>query len=220
MGILLVGCSSFPSLSMNRRIDPIAALQSKAPGEDRIESYRRLGKIAEVPIEMRAMARKLLMDGAASEYNVLARSAAVASLGRYPEPDVVDVLLKATEDRSPIVRVEACHALHQRRDQSVIAALSGLATEDSDPDVRIAATGALVSIGDQSTTGPLMECLKDAEFAVAHRAADGLRKITGAPIATDKYQDWKSWADGNPTPRGVEATAQQVKKNPLMNLFR
>lgn len=210
---------------MGEHRDPVATLQSGVKGSERIDAYRDLARVEEIPSEVRAMARKLLIDGATTEYSVLARASAVAALAHYPEPDVVGALVKASEDRSPIVRVEACHSLREvlkvTKQADGVNAVTQLATSDPDPDVRIAATGALVALEDKETVNSLMECLKDEELAVAHRAADGLRKITGAPVSTDKYLDWKTWADGGKLDPNVQQTADKRSGGlGFMNLFR
>ena len=94
---------------------------------------------------MRALARKLLIDGANTEYSVLARSAAIHSLIGYDEPDVTETLLKATEDRSSVIRIEAIQSLKNRGGDEILKTFRNMAVADTDTDVRIAATDALVA---------------------------------------------------------------------------
>lgn len=218
-GLMLVGCSTIPGLRLNRGSDPITTIQSGAMGDKRIEAYRELAKGDSVPAEVQATARQMLLDGAKNEYNVLAREAAVRGLGAHSGPDVLEALSAACNDKSPIVRVAACRALHEQKDPAVTASLARLATTDPEPDVRIDATGALMSSTDPAAVNALLECLKDEELVVAQRAAEGLRKMTGAPITGQNYAEWKGWIDGSSS-GGVQNVAEKPARSGLFDIFR
>jgi HEAT repeat protein len=221
LGLLLVGCATIPGLRRNEPIDPIAVLQNNGDGTQRIESYRLLAHFEGLPADQQAVARKLLLDGATNEYNVLARTAAIAGLARVPDEEATRVLLSAIEDRSPFIRTEAIRSLQNRNTPAVVEALRQRLSTDSDADVRIAAVEALAVLNNRELVPTLIESLKDTEHAVAHRAAESLRQITGAPVTGDKYTDWKAWADGTPRPtQAVEQTAQKSRWAGVMDLFR
>jgi HEAT repeat protein len=221
LGVLLVGCTTIPGLRRSEPIDPIATLQSGGDGNQRIQAYRLLARINELPPEQQTIARKLLLDGATNEYNILARTAAIAGLADVPDAEATRILLSALEDKSPVIRIEAITALKNRKDPQITDALKRSLTTDADADVRIATVEALVSRNDASLVPTLIESLKDAELAVSHRAAEGLRQLTQAPVQGDKYQDWKAWADGTPRPpQDIEETAQKSRWSGLLDVFR
>ncbi|MBY0589378.1 HEAT repeat domain-containing protein [bacterium] len=221
LGLLLVGCTTIPGLRRSEPIDPVATLKSGSEGNKRIEAYRMLSKVDELPIEQQSAARKLLMEGAANEYNILARTAAIAGLRSIPDAEATRILLAATSDKSPVIRIEAIHSLRDRKDAGIVEALRDRLTTDSDPDVRIAAVEELVARKEPSLVPVLIESLRDGELSVAHRAAEGLREITQAPVQGDKYQDWKAWADGTPRPpQEVEQTASKSRFSGLFDVFR
>lgn len=221
LGLMLVGCSTIPGLNLaSRSRDPIAAIQSGLAGNERIAAYRELGNTANLSPETRQAAQRLLIDGATQEYNVVARAAAVSSLAAYDGDEVLDILLKAAKDRNPIVRVEACRALKNRRTPAVDAALNELATKDGDPDVRMAATGSLVATADPASVHVLLECLKDEELAVSRRAAEGLRSLTGASIQSEDYAKWQEWVDAHPGFDDIPRTAEKPQRAGFFELFR
>lgn len=222
LGLLLVGCSTVSSLRLGSSPpkDPIATIQSDATGDERVSAYRALADPQAVPAELRAMARKVLMDGATKEYHVLARAAAVAALSHYPDPDAANVLMEAAGDRNPIVRVEAARALGHVNQTGAIDALKRLAVEDDDADVRMAAAGALLVSSHPAAPQVLVECLKDEELAVVRRAAEGLRSLTGAAIEGRDYVQWKEWIDAHPGVRSTENIAGKSDSPGLFDLFR
>ena len=204
------------------KVDPLVALQSGVKGKERVQAYRELGKPETVSKEMRALSRKLLIEGATTEYSVLARSAALNSLAAYDEPDVTETLLKATEDRSSIIRTEAVQSLKNRSGEEVAKTIRNMALADTDADVRIAATEVLASTKekDPAIVNALVDCLKDDELAVVERAANGLRGMTGAPIQTAKHQEWRSWVDEHPNLQDVQNTAQKPESTSIFNIFK
>lgn len=249
LGLLLVGCSSLPGVRLGQRrepevatekaeakpsawaslterfhrkknLDPLAALEADAKGEERIDAYRELGDL-KLTGESRSKAQQFLINGALSEYNVLARAAAVSSLKSYEDPEVTETLLRATEDKSHIVRIEACKSLEGRTDENVVKTVRKMATGDMDPDVRIAATRTLAATKDPSVVNALVDCLKDDELSVAKTAANGLRDITGADIQNAKHQEWKSWVDSHPDLKDVQHTASKKSgTSHLLDVFR
>ncbi|MBX9653808.1 HEAT repeat domain-containing protein [bacterium] len=204
------------------KVDPLVVLQTGVKGKERIEAYRELGKPELVSKEMRALSRKLLIEGATSEYSVLARSAAIHSLAAYDEADVTETLLKATEDRSAMIRVEAVEALKNRTGDEIAKTIRNMAVADTDADVRIAATRILASSKDRNPTviNTLVDCLKDDELAVVDCAATGLRDMTGADIKTAKYQEWRSWVDNHPNLENIPATARKEAPASIFNIFK
>jgi len=204
------------------KVDPLVVLQTGVKGKERIEAYRELGKPELVSKEMRALSRKLLIEGATSEYSVLARSAAIHSLAAYDEADVTETLLKATEDRSPMIRVEAVEALKSRTGDEVAKTIRNMAVADTDADVRIAATRVLASSKDRNpaTINSLVDCLRDDELAVVDCAANGLRDMTGADIKTAKHQEWRSWVDNHPNLENVPVTARKEAPASIFNIFK
>lgn len=222
MGLMLVGCASVPGLSVGGTKDPLAAIQGGATGNERIGAYRELGNVEKLSGDARATARRMLLDAATEEYNVLARAAAVGSLAQYDDAEVVEVLLQATGDRNPIVRVEACRALKGRSAPAAREKLKQLASKDPEPDVRLAATSCVAAGGGDDAIDVLMERLKDEELAVARRAAEGLRNLTGAPVSGEDHSQWSEWFAQNPQARSIQHTAAKDKEDRggLFDLFR
>jgi hypothetical protein len=220
MGLMLVGCASVPGLRAGGTRDPLAAIQGGATGNERIGAYRELGNVEKLSPEARTTARRMLLEAATEEYNVLARAAAVGSLAQYEDAEVVEVLLRATGDRNPIVRVEACRALKGRSEPSAREKLKQLAAKDPEPDVRLAATSCIAAAGGDDAIDALMERLKDEDLAVARRAADGLRNLTGAPIVGENHAQWSEWLAQNPQARSVQHTAAKEDRGGLFDLFR
>lgn len=209
----------FPRLGRGQE-DPVAALQAGAMGDDRLEAYQQLALVDRLAPSERAMARQLLIQGSTKEYSVLTRSAAVSSLASYMEPDATEALLQAASDRSPIVRMEAAHALSGRPEQMVRQRLQAMATGDTDADVRLSATESLISISDAGVLSTLVDCLQDQEFAVAHRASEGLKQLTNQAIDSDRFEDWKAWVDANGTFQPIQNTAQQTDSGSAFRFFR
>jgi HEAT repeat protein len=221
LGLLLVGCATIPGFKRNEPLDPIATLQNGTDGNQRIESYRKLAQVETLPAEQQAVARKLLIDGAINEYNILARSAAITALAKIPDDEATRILLSALDDRNAVIRAEAIHSLQNRKTPEVVAAIRQRLSNDIDADVRIAAVEALTALNDRELVPVLIESLRDGEHAVVSRAAEGLREITQAPVQGDKYLDWKAWADGTPRPpQDIEQTAEKSRWSGLMDIFR
>jgi hypothetical protein len=183
-GVLAAGCSG-PSLDQRLKSalmpEPtdakIARIRSDNPDERReaLHGVAADPKAREIPklVEIFCLVAK-------SDTDPMVRSAAVRGLADMQGENVIPALrLVATKDGSPYVRVDALAALgHQAKPEGVDPVASALQS-DTNSDVRVAAAEALRNFKDKAAAQALAAALADPKLAVAVKAWESLRFMTG-----------------------------------------
>jgi hypothetical protein len=155
----------------------------------------------------------------------MVRSAAVHGLADMDGPDVIPTLgMVLARDGSPYVRVDAAAALGRHSQPECMAPLAQALRSDEQGDVRIAAAEALRGFRDKSAAEALVAALADEDLAVAQRAWESLRYMTGQDLprqvrpwgdflasATDPFQ---SYGKPPPVPAG-QNQRPRFTKGPL-----
>lgn len=88
-------------------------------------------------------------------------------------------LIKALEDKDPVVREEAVDLLSEFKDERIIKHLTEVLLNDEDEDVRASAAEALGDFGDQRAIDPLREGLQDKEAWVRENVVKAMGQIGG-----------------------------------------
>lgn len=91
-------------------------------------------------------------------------------------------LLRALEDKDPVVRESVIILLSEFKEERVLEHLAEILLNDADEDVRASAAKALGDIGDEKAIEPLARALQDKEPWVREKAAEALGKIGGEDV--------------------------------------
>jgi HEAT repeat protein len=127
---------------------------------------------------------------ARSDTDPMVRSAAVQGLRFMEGPEVVpSLVLVAAKDGSPYVRADAVAALGLKVEGA--AALMQVLQADRAADVRVAAAEALRNFKDKAAAQALVAAMADSSLAVALKAWESLRYMTGH----DLPREAKPWEE-------------------------
>lgn len=142
------------------------------------------------------------------------RAAAVRALNRSRDRDAIPVYIRALEDKSELVRLEAAKALANIPDDRAIAPLMqhlegrlevrvGDRTEmqQENRDVRIACADALRNFRRLDVAQALIRVLQDQDFGVAWQARQSLNLITGRDFRYSQTA-WLGYVTGPDKPFG------------------
>lgn len=201
LGLLLAGCSSTrPSLfaSKEDRRPALEVLKEAKETDRRVAAYRRLDGASLSDAE-RSEGLQIAIQGAASEPSELGRATAVLALSTFDDPSAREAIRKAAADKSPMVRIDACHAISRRQDTEAISLLSGLVTQDKDVDVRLAAAEALAKMPDHRGATALLPCLKDRDSSVVLVARQCLKDAYQIDLGTDS-KAWNQYVQDHGAP--------------------
>ena len=117
----------------------------------------------------------------------LVRATAIRSLHRARDAESTDLYVRALNDKSELVRLEAAKALAKMPDESAVEPLRQLVDNPQENrDVRIAATSALKHYRDLGVARSLAATLAGRDFSVAWQARQSLRRLTGQDFAYDE----------------------------------
>jgi len=165
---------------------------------------------------------KLFGMVARNDRDSMVRSAAVRGLGVMEGQDVVATLGHvATHDESPFVRIDACQALGRQAAPEAATPLAAVLADDRTPDVRVAAAEALRYLKDKAAAKALVAALADSSLAVATKAWESLRYMTGQnmPRQAQPWDDFLASAENPfeqygrppPMPKGANQRPQFTK---------
>jgi HEAT repeat protein len=132
----------------------------------------------------------------------LVRATAIRALNRARDKTQIPMYVKALDDDSELVRLEAAKALVNMPDESAITPLEKIVNRpDENRDVRIAATDALRHYRNQEVARTLIAQLNERDFGVAWQAHRSLKKITGRDLRYDASA-WLGLISGPDKPLG------------------
>ena len=151
---------------------------------------QRKPKMHQVPSVVKVMCLLARED---YERDPMVRAAAARTLGDLKGDDVIPTLgaVLAT-DSNPFVRTDAALALGAHGAPDGIQALAEAMGADKDVDVRVAAAEAIHGIKDKRTAEALVGGLADPDIAVARKAWESLRYVTGQDLPL-KVEPWSEW---------------------------
>ncbi|MFH0964522.1 MAG: HEAT repeat domain-containing protein [Planctomycetota bacterium] len=121
---------------------------------------------------------QLFTDRLSVEPAPLLRQSLVSALSALARPRALPAYLKALEDDSPTVRLEAVHALRDASDPAALEPLRRSLASDPDDRVRADALSAYVSLADPDDATVLLQgVIRDPSDAVAIRARSELARL-------------------------------------------
>jgi len=157
---------------------------------------------------------RLLREVAEKGKDPVQRAAAVDGLSRLRRPDLIELCLKAIEDSSWIVQMEAVKALRRRVDPRAVEPLKKRLEDDIRPEVRLEVLKTLVAIGGEEPLRTLLTIFIDAPAPYEDmRLAvyDGVRSLSGESILFEDKEGWKKFFErrfgGGGAPKTAEKTA-------------
>jgi hypothetical protein len=142
---------------------------------------------------------------------VASRAVIVQTLGELGEAVARDVVLKATNDPEPVIRVQACRALGKVGRTEDATVLARIMTTDTLEDCRIAAIEALgvLKPKDPRMTQVLIAAMQHDDPATRFASLNALRRITGKDYGVEAV----AWAkaltpppDADPAPKTLLAS--------------
>jgi len=130
----------------------------------------------------------------------LVRAQAVRALNRSRADKYESIYLSSLDDKSDLVRLEACKALANMPDEKAIPKLSTMVGDNAENrDVRIAAADALKSYSRIDVARALVNQLNEREFGVAWQARRSLKLLTGKDFMYDEA-GWLNYLTTNEKP--------------------
>jgi hypothetical protein len=163
----------------------------------------------------------------------MVRATAVAGLANMQGDGVLDTLGKvALNDKNVYVRREAVLALASRVPAEGAAVMIEALKNDSSPDVRLAAAEGLRHFRDKAALQALIEVVEDANIAIATKAWESLRYMTGQALPREAlpWGEFMTSADDPfmyygkppPLPRGPNQRPHFTKgpREFIWNLFK
>jgi hypothetical protein len=125
----------------------------------------------------------------------LVRATAIRMLNRSRDASATPIFIKALEDPSPVVRVEAAKALKNMPSPDAVQPLLRLVGDNNqDRDVRIWAAAALGNYRTQEVARGLTSQLGSREFSIAWESRRSLIAITGTDLRYDR-EAWIEYLD-------------------------
>jgi HEAT repeat protein len=188
---LLAGCQSFSN--------PFAGPPPQYKTSYGLTPRQKIQRLEQLAVELprkspqeQQQLTKELTATLAKEQDPLLRRSLVHAIGALTDPDSNPMLLAATNDPSPHVRVAACEAWARRSGEAATSALSSLLANDADTDVRLAAARALGQIRSPQAIQLLRSALDSNDPALQMTAMQSLRTLTGQGLG-DNVNDWHKY---------------------------
>jgi len=195
---------------------PIAAIiQKLLPESSQQKRQKLMAKLGSPDADLRREGVLMLGEGEASGWqatpeilSIMAlgdtepqvRAAAVGVLVRIGEKErLPDVLAKASQDNSALVRLESVAGLSGGGDDSSMNLLLNLLNRDMESEIRSRAAEALGNFPNRRAVQALIAALDDDDFGVIYQAEQSLRKLTGQDFADDAGR-WNEWLIGMKDP--------------------
>lgn len=127
--------------------------------------------------------------------NAEMRRLSVLAAGKSLAPDVMPLIEQALDDESVKVRMEACRALGNRRDEGAARMLASVLGKTQDQDVKHAAIAAIGNHRNAIAADSLKLALEDRDPATQSLVMDSLRRQTGKNYGNDP-QTWIAALNG------------------------
>ena len=181
---------------------PIRAVRMMENERSADARRRGINKLVERDFARKDPYTKRYAEIAQDDRDFLVRATAIRALNRSRNKPATPVFIKALEDPSPLVRLEATKALANVPDVNATGALiKSVNSATEDRDVRIAAADALKHYKNLEVARSLAAQLQAREFAVAWQSRKSLRRITGRDLRYDESA-WLEYLTGPQKPFG------------------
>lgn len=178
---------------------------------ERIALLREVSKKAASPEKQEQMARELEAVYR-QEDDPIIRAEIVRTLANFQAESAVAVLQTAVNDANGDVRIAACKAWGNRRDEEAITQLSRVLGSDTDVDVRLAAAEALGETGQARAVSALGQALDDRDPAMQYRAVASLKKVSDQDLGDD-VDRWRQYVKGElPGPQKPVSVAERFRR--------
>lgn len=160
--------------------------------------------MANLPVERQAYWSQHLEQIYANDESAEMRRLAVVAAGKSSDPAMLKLVEKGLSDDVIKVRMEACRALGNRREDEATRLLAETIGKSQNKDVRHAAINALAEHPGQVATNSLKLALEDRDPATQSLVISALRQNTGKDFGNDP-ETWIAGLDGKDVeqkPRG------------------
>lgn len=134
------------------------------------------------------------------------RRLAVLAAGRSGAGGTIELIEKGLADENLKVRMEACRALGDRREDQAARLLAATVGTSQDKDVKHAAIAALSKHPGQVASDSLKLALQDRDPATQDLVIGALRKSTGKDYGTDP-ETWIAALDGKEVPDQAKSSS-------------
>ncbi|TWU11001.1 hypothetical protein Poly21_49080 [Allorhodopirellula heiligendammensis] len=205
------GCKDGPMYAL-KTVNPYFTMrQWKRDEEIGITDHQRRQELQSLvktmsglPPERQAYWSKHLEQIYKHDANAEMRRLAVVAAGKSSDPSMLKLIEKSLEDDVIKVRMEACRALGNRREDEATRMLAETIGRSQNKDVRHAAISALAEHPGQVATNSLKLALEDRDPATQSLVIGALRQNTGKDYGDDP-ETWIAGLDGKDVdekPRG------------------
>jgi len=193
LAFMLGGCTSMRSPATTAASN----LQIIRQDTDPNRRYAAYAKLATPSVydsdQQKGEAVKAMIDEMAKSREPLATRAQICrTLGELRDPAARDVIIAATGDPEPVIRVEACRALGKVGTSEDATVLARMMNVDQNPDCRVAAVDALGQLksNDPRIHSVLVTGLEHEEPSIRHASYQALKATTGKDLGVDA----KAWS--------------------------
>lgn len=210
LGLVLVGCSSLRSPATTAASHLKIITQDADPNK-RYAAYAKLATPSVYDNDrQKGEAVKTLIDELTKAREPLATRAQICrTLGELRDTSAREVIISATGDPNPVIRVEACRALGKigkSEDATILARIMNL---DQEPDCRVAAVDALGLLKSQDPRihSVLVMGLEHEEPSIRYASYQALKATTGKDLGIEA-KAWSQYlepkADPETKPAGLK----------------
>lgn len=206
----LSGCTGTSGMRLfgQKTSDVVPGIPSPA---ERIALLREVGKKRVTPEKQEQIARELEAVYR-QEDDPLIRAEIVRTLAKFQAESAVAVLRTAVNDANGDVRIAACKAWGNRRDDEAVTQLSRVLGSDTDVDVRLAAAEALGETGQARAISALGQALDDRDPAMQYRAVASLKKVSDQDLGDD-VDRWRQYVKGElPGPEKPVSVVERFRR--------
>ena len=155
---------------------------------------------------------RLLCLVARTDSDAMVRAAAARSLSGVRGEGVVETLAEVlAEDPNAHVRLDAAKAMGGQEGSEVVRALAAALKDDTSLDVRVAAAEVLREFRDGEAARALADRLDDTRLAVAFKAWESLRHMTGQDLPREP-EPWEAFLASSDAPFARHGHAPALPK--------
>ncbi len=186
LALLAAGCSPFVGTTARSFLGHV---RNNPDPNIRFVAYSKLGSpdVYDSP-EQKDEAVRILMEKFTSGREPIATKAMICrSLGELRDPRSRDLLVKATSNPEPVIKIEACRALGKVGRPEDATVLAQVMTLDNMEDARIAAIDGLAEMktADPRIHTLLVDGMEHDDPAIRLASLNALRRIAGKDLGTD-----------------------------------
>lgn len=205
-GALTGGCHDGPLYALKHTNPYFTMRQWKSDEEIGVTDHQRreeLMSLAEsipgLPAERQVYWSSHLNQIFANDESAEMRRLSVLAAGKSIDPSMLGLIEKGLEDPNLKVRMEACRALGNRKEEQAARLLAKTVGASQDKDVRHAAIAALASHPGSIAADSLKLALKDRDPATQDLVIGSLRQNTGKDYGNDP-ETWVAALEGKEVP--------------------